>query len=241
MDSLRLLVVSDIHSNHAALRAVLEDAAPWDQSICAGDTVGYGPDPNECVGALRDNGFRCIMGNHDHQVITRDTSPLGGTPGNFRFNPRAASAIEINRGLLTPDSRAYLMGLPTSLRLKVDGVNLAVYHGSPRAPLSEYVMPEEAKMRAAQLIAESDCNLLVLGHTHKPYAIEHGDALLLNPGSVGQPRDGDPRACYAIVEIAEGRINPRIYRVKYEIERTQEKMRRLGLSESLAARLGLGR
>ena len=238
---MRLLVVSDIHSNHAALRAVLDDAAPWDRCICAGDAVGYGPDPNECIGALRDNGFRCIMGNHDHEVITVDTPPLEGAPGNFRFNPRAAVAIEINRGLLTPDSRAYLRGLPTSLRLKVDWVNIIAYHGSPQAPLSEYVMPDEAKMRAARLIAESDCDLLVLGHTHKPYAIEHGDALLLNPGSVGQPRDGDPRACYAIVDIEEGRIKPHIYRVTYDIERTREKMRRLGLPESLAARLGLGR
>jgi len=241
VDPFRLLVVSDIHSNHAALRAVLDDAAPWDLCICAGDTVGYGPDPNECTGALRDNGFRCIMGNHDHEVITGDTPPLEGAPEKFRFNPRAARAIEINRGLLTPDSRAYLEGLPTSLRLKVDGVSITAYHGSPRAPLSEYVMPEEAKVRAAQLIAESECNLLVLGHTHKPYIIEHGDALLLNPGSVGQPRDGDPRACYAIVEIAEGKMNPQIHRVKYDIERTQEKMKRRGLPESLATRLGLGR
>ena len=241
MDPLRLLVVSDIHSNHAALRAVLDDAALWDRCICAGDTVGYGPDPNECICALRGNGFRSIRGNHDHQVITGDISQLEGVPGNFRFNPRAARAIEINRGLLTPDSRAYLEGLPTSLRLKVDSLNIAVYHGSPRAPLSEYVMPEEAKVRAPQLIAESDCDLLVLGHTHKPYAIEHGDALLLNPGSIGQPRDGDPRASYAIVEIAEGKINPHIHRVKYDIERTQEKMKRLGLPEPLATRLGLGR
>ena len=241
MDPLRLLVVSDIHSNHAALRAVLDDAAPWDLCICAGDTVGYGPDPNECIGALQDNGFRCIRGNHDHEVITGDTFPLEGAPEKFRFNPRATRAIEINRGLLTPDSRAYLEGLSTSLRLKVDGINIAAYHGSPRAPLSEYVMPEEAKVRAPQLIAESDCTLLVLGHTHKPYIIEHGDALLLNPGSVGQPRDGDPRACYAIVEIAEGKMNPQIHRVKYDIERTQEKMKRRGLPESLATRLVLGR
>ena len=241
MDSLRLLVVSDIHSNHAALRAVLEDAAPWDQSICAGDTVGYGPDPNECIRALRDNGFRAIMGNHDHQVIIGDTSPREGAPGNFRFNPRATRAIEINRGLLTPDSRAYLKGLPTSLSLKIGSVNIAIYHGSPRAPLSEYIMPEEAKMRAAQLISESDCNLLVLGHTHKPYAVEHGDSLLLNPGSVGQPRDGDPRASYAIVEISEGKINPSIHRVKYDIKRTQEKMKRLGLPKTLATRLSIGR
>jgi putative phosphoesterase len=241
VDPLRLLIVSDIHSNHAALRAVLDDAAPWDRCICAGDTVGYGPDPNECIGALRDKSFRCIRGNHDHEVITGDASSPEGAPGNFRFNPRAARAIEINRGLLTPDSRAYLRGLPTSLRLRVDGVNIAVYHGSPRAPLSEYVMPEEAKMRAAQLIAESDCNLLVLGHTHKPYAVEHGDALLLNPGSVGQPRDGDPRASYAIVEIAEGKINPHIHRVKYDIMRTQDKMKRRGLPKTLATRLGRGR
>ena len=241
MDPFRLLVVSDIHSNHTALQAVLDDAAPWDRCICTGDTVGYGPAPNECIGALRDNGFRCIRGNHDHEVITGDASSPEGAPGNFRFNSQAARAIEINRGLLTPDSMAYLEGLPTSLRLRVDGVNIAVYHGSPRAPLSEYVMPEEAKMRAPQLIAESECTFLVLGHTHKPYTIEHGDALLLNSGSVGQPRDGDPRACYAIAEIAEEKISPHIHRVKYDIERTQEKMKRLGLPKTLAARLGLGR
>jgi putative phosphoesterase len=241
VDPLRLLVVSDIHSNHTALQGVLDDAAPWDQCICVGDIVGYGPDPNECIGALRDNVFKCILGNHDHEVITGDASPLEGAPGNFCFNPRAARAIDINRGLLTSTSRAYLEGLPTSLRIKIDSVNIAVYHGSPRAPLSEYIMPKEAKMRAAQLITESDCNLLVLGHIHKPYAIEHGDTLLLNPGSVGQPRDGDSRASYAIIEITRGRIKPQIHRVKYAIDRTQEKMKRLGLPESLATRLGLGR
>jgi predicted phosphodiesterase len=240
VDPLRLLVVSDIHSNHAALRAVLDDAAPWDHCICAGDIVGYGPDPNECIGALRDNGFGCVMGNHDHEVITGDASSQEGAPDKFRFNPRAASAIEINRRLLTHDSKAYLQGLPSSMRLNFDSVYLAAFHGSPRAPLMEYVMPEEAKMRAPQLIAESECNLLVLGHTHKPYAVEHGDALLLNPGSVGQPRDGDPRASYATVEITEGKLMPYIHRVKYDIERTQEKMRKLGLPEPLATRLGQG-
>ena len=172
---------------------------------------------------------------------SRETTSQEGAPGNFRFNPRAVSAIGINRGLLSPGSRAFLEGLPTSLRLKIDGVGLAAFHGSPRAPLSEYIMPEEAEARAAQLIPESDCDLLVLGHTHKSYAIKHGEAMLLNPGSVGQPRDGDPRASYAMVEIAEGEINPRIHRVEYDIGGTQEKMRRLGLPESLVARLGLGR
>lgn len=241
MDPFRLLVVSDIHSNHAALQAVLDDADPWDECVCAGDTVGYGPDPNECVGTVRENGFRCIVGNHDHEAITGDTSRLEGAPGEFRFNPRAARAIVINRDLLTPDSRAFLEALPSSLRLSIDGVNIAVYHGSPRAPLKEYVMPDEARLKAVQIIAEAGSDLLILGHTHKPYAIEHGDSLLLNPGSVGQPRDGDPRASYALVDIAGRKISSRIRRVEYDIERTQDRMRGLSLPESLATRLRVGR
>ena len=132
---MRLLVVSDIHSNHTALKAVLDDAAHWDQSICAGDTVGYGPSPNECIGALRENGFRCIKGNHDHAVTSGDNPPLEAAPGRFRFNTRAAGAIEVNRSLLTPDSRVYLKGLPTSLRLNVDGVNIGKRLGSEQLML----------------------------------------------------------------------------------------------------------
>jgi putative phosphoesterase len=240
VDPLRLLVVSDIHSNHAALQAVLADAAPWDECICAGDTVGYGPDPNECIGTARERGFRCIVGNHDHEIINGAGSKPEGAPEKFRFNPRAARAIEINRGLLTPDSRAFLEALPSSLRLKIASMNIAVYHGSPQSPLNEYVMPDEARLNAAQLIADAGSDLLILGHTHKPYAIKQGGSLLLNPGSVGQPRDGDPRASYALVDIAGGKILSRIHRVEYDIVRTQEKMRGLGLPESLAARLRAG-
>ena len=238
---MRLLVVSDIHSNHAALKAVLDDAPQWDQSICAGDTVGYCPSPTECIGILRDNGFRCIKGNHDHAVTIGDTSPLEETPGHFRFNPPAAGAIEVNRSIITPDSRAFLKGLPTSLRLNIDSVNIAVYPGSPWAPLSEYVHPEEAKKRALQMIRESECNILVLDHTHNPYTIEHENSLMLNPSSVGQSRDGDPRASYATVEIEKGRFKPCIHRVVYDIKETQEKMSRLGLPRSLSTRLLLGR
>ena len=238
---MRLLVVSDIHSNHTALKAVLDDALYWDQSLCAGDTVGYGPSPNECINALRDKGFKCIKGNHDHAATINDTSPQEETPGQFRFNSRAAGAIHINRAQLTPNSRTYLKKLPTSLRLNINSLKITAYHGSPRAPLSEYVHPEDAQKRVSQMIAESDCQILVLGHTHKPYAIEHEGDLLLNPGSVGQPRDGDPRASYAIVEIEEGKFKAGIHRVAYDIKETQEKMSRLGLPRSLSTRLLLGR
>jgi putative phosphoesterase len=222
------------------MKAVLADAAPWDECICAGDTVGYGPDPNECVGTVRENGFRCIVGNHDHEIINGAGLKPEGAPEKFRFNPRAARAIEINRGLLTPDSRAFLEALPSSLRLNIEGMDIAVYHGSPQSPLSEYVMPDEARLNAAQLIADAGSDLLILGHTHKPYAIEQGSSFILNPGSVGQPRDSDPRASYALVDIAGGKILSRIHRVEYNIVRTQEKMRGLGLPESLVTRLRVG-
>jgi putative phosphoesterase len=241
VDPLRLLVISDIHSNHAAIQAVLADAAPWDECICAGDTVGYGPEPNECIGTVRESGFRCIMGNHDHEAIYGAGSMPEGAPGKFRFNPRAARALEINRDLLTADSRVFLEALPSSLMLSIDGVNIAVYHGSPQSPLSEYVMPDEAKLNAAQLIADAGSNLLILGHTHRPYAINHGGSHLLNPGSVGQPRDGDSRASYALVDIAGGKISSHIHRVEYDIVRTQEKMKRLGLPGPLVTRLRVGR
>ena len=240
MDSLRLLVVSDIHSNHAALRAVLDDAAPWDVGICAGDTVGYGPDPNECVSAVRENGFECVMGNHDYEVQHGAGSLLQGASRRFRFNPHAARAVEINRELLAPGSMATLKTLPKSLRLEIQGADIAVYHGSPQAPLREYVMPDEAKRRAAQLIAEAGSRILILGHTHKPYTLKHRGALLLNPGSVGQPRDSDPRASYALVQLSDGEAKSIIRRVEYDIETTQTRMREKGLPEPLATRLRVG-
>jgi putative phosphoesterase len=120
-------------------------------------------------------------------------------------------------------------------------VNITVFHGSPRVPLSEYVHPEEAEKRTSQLIAESECQIIVPGHTHKPYTIEHGATLLLNPGSVGQPRDGDSRASYATVVLEEGRFKPYFHRVAYAIEAPQERMRRLSLPMSLSKRLQLGR
>ena len=230
--TLRLLVVSDIHSNLPALQRVLEDAGRFDAAVCAGDIVGYGPDPRECVKVAAELGFRCVSGNHDAAVVTGDTSG---------FNPYAAAAVAINRRLLDMESRAWLRGLPTELTLNVEGVKVVVLHGSPYDPLNEYVFPTEAELRVDEFLDLTGADLLILGHTHVPYVHGRSRHMMVNPGSVGQPRDGDPRASYMIIDLRNGVAAVVHRRVEYDVEEVASRMRRLGLPEMLAVRLFHGR
>ncbi|MFQ6054075.1 MAG: metallophosphoesterase family protein [Candidatus Bathyarchaeia archaeon] len=225
---MRLLVVSDIHSNLTALRRVLEDAGRFDDAVCAGDIVGYGPGPGECVETAAELGFRCVAGNHDAAVVTGDTSG---------FNPYAAAAVAINECLLDGESRAWLRGLPTGLTMNVEGLRVVVVHGSPRDPLNEYIFPAEARPRAAEFLDLTGADLLILGHTHVPYVHGGDRRLLVNPGSVGQPRDGDPRASYMIIDLEGGAATVDHRRVEYDVEEVATRMRRRGLPEMLAVRL----
>lgn len=228
MGSLRLLVVSDIHSNLHALRRVLEDAGGFDVAICAGDIVGYGPDPRECVMTAAELGFMCVAGNHDAAVVTGNTSG---------FNPYAADAVSINGRLLDGESRAWLRDLPTEINIVFEGVKVAVFHGSPRDPLNAYVFPAEAKQRAAEFLDLTGADLLILGHTHVPFVHRYHRRMMVNPGSVGQPRDGDPRSSYLVIDLVEGIAAVAHRRVKYDMEAVAERMGRLGLPDALAARL----
>jgi len=229
---LRLLAVSDIHSNLPALQRVLEDAGRFDAAICAGDIVGYGPDPAECVETAAGQGFRCVAGNHDAAAVTGDTS---------RFNPYAAEAIAINRRLLDGDGMAWLSRLPTCLTVTIEGVKIAVFHGSPHEPLNEYVFPTEAAFRAAEFLDLTGADLLILGHTHVPYVYGSGPRMVVNPGSVGQPRDGNPLASYMMIDLKDGEVTVDHRRVEYDVGEVASRMRRLGLPEMLAVRLFHGR
>ena len=224
-----LLVVSDIHSNLAALEAVLDDAGRWDAAISAGDTVGYGPNPEECVDGLYFKGFRCVAGNHDYAVATVETD---------WFNEDAQDAIRINRGQLSSGSLRWLEKLPTGLRLELDGFKISVYHGSPTEPLTSYIYPEYAEANAERFLKQTDADILILGHTHVPYKIKKNGNLMLNPGSVGQPRDGDPRASYLLLETDPLRAIHR--RVEYNIDATAEAIDAAGLPHRFATRLYRG-
>ncbi|UCH58041.1 MAG: metallophosphoesterase family protein [Candidatus Bathyarchaeota archaeon] len=232
VDPVRLLAVSDIHGNLAALESVLRDAGDFDAVVCVGDVVGYGPRPGECIGALSGLGFSCVLGNHDQAVISADTSGM---------NPYAAAAIDIHRRLLNTGHTTWLQKLRKSLSMDEGGVRIAVFHGSPDHPTTEYVYPSEAQVRAGPFFEATRADLLLLGHTHVPYIHRYGGRVLLNPGSVGQPRDGIPHASYMLIDLENGCVEVSHRRAPYDIEKTVEQMRLLSLPEPLAYRLFLGR
>jgi len=226
---MRLLILSDVHSNLAALEAVLQDAGRWDVAISAGDVVGYGPNPEECVAKLMFKGFRCAKGNHDMAVYDGDSS---------WFNDDAQDAIKINRGQLSPGSMRWLGSQPTELRFMLAGLDIAVYHGSPTEPLTSYIYPQDAKERADSLLKHTGANVIILGHTHIPYTVKRKDKLIINPGSVGQPRDGDPRASYLVLETDQ--LTAELRRIEYSIDATAEAIDAAGLPHIFATRLYRG-
>ncbi len=243
---MRYLIISDVHGNLAALEAVLAAAGACDAVWCLGDVVGYGPQPNECVERVRGlPGLRCVAGNHDWGALGRlDLS---------EFNPEARRAAEWTGAQLTASNRAWLEGLPE--RIVEDGFTLV--HGSPRHPIWEYVLSPYV---ARENLAYFDTPTCLVGHSHIPVIFrqdgppssspttlvpEPGETFhygepraIVNPGSVGQPRDGDPRACFVVLDMAAGTLE--YHRVAYPIGETQERMREAHLPERLALRLAYG-
>jgi diadenosine tetraphosphatase ApaH/serine/threonine PP2A family protein phosphatase len=241
-----ILVLSDIHGNLAALQAVLAAAGSIDAIWNIGDTVGYGPHPGECIDLLVERGARpSLVGNHDLACL--------GSVDLAEFNPTARAAVAWTAARLAPHHLAYLTGLPSMT--VADGFTLA--HASPRAPVWEYVL--DARVATANF-AHFETAVCLIGHTHvalsatlRPGAeaaevrrLEDGETLdldgprlLVNPGSVGQPRDRDPRAAFALIDTERQTLTAR--RVAYDIAATQRDMARAGLPTILADRLALGR
>jgi diadenosine tetraphosphatase ApaH/serine/threonine PP2A family protein phosphatase len=242
----RVAVITDVHANLYALETVLAeiDRDPPDEIWCLGDTVGYGPRPNECCELVRERCALILVGNHDLLAIG------AAGVGVEDFNPEAAAASLWTSGELTADSREFLSSLaPQAAR---DGVQL--FHGSPRDPVWDYVLTEHA---AAESLELTDAPLVLVGHSHVATAVHlDGGTLegglapsefeadlgtgrwLLNPGSVGQPRDGDPRAAHLRLDLESGAA--RFERITYPVARTQAEIRERGLPDSLAERLAHG-
>lgn len=241
---MRFLVISDIHANLAAFEAVLSNAeGEWDKIWCLGDVIGYGPDPNECVALLREQEHLSLSGNHDWAVL--------GRLDQDTFNEDAQVAINWTRRVLTEENQQYLEELP-SLTVE-EPFTLA--HASPRQPVWEYILES---VTAAANFDHFETPYCLVGHTHAPVIYEQsgrGSAeaiapvyadpfslndvrLIVNPGSVGQPRDYDPRAAYAILDSDSLTVEHR--RVAYPVERTQSRMSQFGLPYRLIARLEFG-
>ena len=229
---MKLVVLSDIHANMAALERVLADLPSHDEFYFLGDLVGYGPEPNEVIEALRTRKPTVALGgNHDQAVVTGDWSG---------FVDYAVKAIQWTRAQLSASNLTYLQTLSPYARRKVQNVDIALFHGSPRDPLNEYIFPGTPSPLLRELLALSNARLLLQGHTHVPMSFRNDRAFLLNPGSVGQPRDGDPRACYMILDVEGEKITHKIRRVQYDVDKTARAILENGLPSFLAERLSLG-
>ncbi len=240
------LIVADIHSNLEAFQAVVADAEEnggFDEIWCLGDTVGYGPDPARCIELLRSYPLSCVAGNHDWAAVSKIST--------IDFNPVAAAACQWTSSQLSAEQADFLRYLPDV----VLNCEFTLVHGSLREPMWEYLIHPEAAMATFQLLKTRFC---VLGHSHIPFICrEQGDQcvfvpfpegeplplgeerLIINPGGVGQPRDGDPRPSYVLYDSVRGTIERS--RVTYDIRATQEKMSLAGLPPPLIARLDYGR
>jgi diadenosine tetraphosphatase ApaH/serine/threonine PP2A family protein phosphatase len=239
----RVAVLSDVHSNLRALEAVLAeiDAGGFDEIWFLGDLVGYGPKPNECAALLQERAAICLAGNHDLVVL--------GKIEIDAFAGEAAAAARWTQTVLDDTARGFL----DTLQPQAVAPGVELFHGSPRDPVWDYVLSDESATNALLL---TEAPLVFVGHSHIALEISNGSELrgepapagtrlelgrlrrLLNPGSVGQPRDGDPRAAWLEIDFAAARATFR--RTDYPVERTQAEMREVGLPEALALRLAYG-
>ena len=241
---MRVLVISDIHANITALEAVLDAALPYDTVWCLGDLVGYGPDPNECVELVRSlPDLLCLIGNHDQAAL--DMIPLS------RFNRDAGEVAAWTQQTLTEENKDYLRSLASKISL--DQFTLA--HGSPNQPVCEYILDTHSADRS---FAAFNTDYCLVGHSHLPLifyrppesnftvkkyvdwnqAMDLLPKMILNPGSVGQPRDRDPRPSFAILDIEANTWEMK--RTDYDIHEVQQRILDAGLPERQALRLAAG-
>ncbi|ESP87916.1 metallophosphoesterase family protein [Candidatus Halobonum tyrrellensis] len=248
---MKLGVISDVHGNRVALDAVFDDMPDVDGVVCAGDVVGYNPWPADCVRAVRERSIPTVMGNHDRAVASGSA---------FRFNAMARAGVEHARAELDDGALDWLSGLPD--RRRVAGGRVATVHGHPDDP-DRYTYPEEFGARMLDSAAAFDydadadpfepagarradgdpesVDLLVVGHTHVQGHETYDEGAVVNPGSVGQPRDGDPRAAYAVVDFDGDGPAVDERRVEYDVDAVADAVEAAGLPGRLAERLYEGR
>lgn len=220
---MRILLLADIHANWPALQAIQE---PFDVCLSLGDLVDYGLEPGPCIDWVRQRATHAIRGNHDHGVAQQVR--VNGRNG---FKYLTGVTRQLTQERITPHDRRYLGAMPVSKRLTLDNTKFLLVHATPRDPLDEYAIADVDFW--SRRLGDIDAQVICVGHTHHPYVLEVGDKLVVNPGSVGQPRDGDPRASYAIIENQRVELK----RIEYPVEDTVRTVLESNLPEPAKASL----
>lgn len=237
---MRMAIISDIHGNQLALDAVLADlrARPVDVVYCLGDLVGYAAHPNEVTVRIQAEGIPTIMGNYDDGVgFDRDecgcayTNPVDKALGD--------QSLAWTKATVTAENKAFLRTLATEIRLEVDGTRVLLVHGSPRR-INEYLFEDRPLSSFQRLAASSDADIIVFGHTHKPYTKLVDAVRFVNAGSVGKPKDGDWRACYIVLDQSDAANPVEFVRVAYDVASEAAAIRASDLPDKFAVDIETG-
>jgi putative phosphoesterase len=235
----RVAVITDIHANLAALQAALRriDELEVDGLYCGGDLVGYGPHPNEVCALIAEREIPTIYGNYDH-AIARDLEDCGCAYVTSRERELGQRSVDWTLAHTDRTAKHFMRALPFDLRFTVGDTPVHLVHGSPRK-VNEYLFEDKPARLYERLAAAEDAAVLVFGHTHKPWIRAYGGVLFVNCGSVGKPKDGDPRAAFAVLEGSAEGVRARVERVEYDAAAVAREVAAAGLPVEFADRLVL--
>jgi putative phosphoesterase len=236
---MRVAIISDIHANIAALEAVLDDLKSQnvETTYCLGDLVGYAPFPNEVIDRIQRDAIPTIMGNYDDGVGF-DRDECGCAYRDPEEQRLGDLSLQWTKKTVTTERKAFLQSLQPEIRFEADDKRFRLVHGSPRR-MNEYLFEDRPLSSFQRLAATSETDVLVFGHTHKPYTKRVERVLFINAGSVGRPKDGDPRACYIVLDTT-GEVDVEFRRVPYDIQTAASAIRRSDLPDKFATDLEMG-
>lgn len=236
MTNMRLAVFSDIHANILALNEALEDIEKQgcDRVYCLGDLVGYGPRPNEAIETMRRLGVPTVMGNYDDGV-GYERGDCGCAYVTEEEKQNGEKSIKWTTEQVWPDNKKYLRSLHEKIEFEADGFKVLLVHGSPRR-INEYLYEDRGERSITRMLDSIDADVLVCGHTHKPYHRVVNGVNIINDGSVGKPKDGDNRACYTVIDL-DKTVSVEFKRVAYSITAVAEEIIKQGLPRAFAEAL----
>ena len=225
---MRLAVISDVHSNIYALEEVLKDidSRNIDRVVCAGDLVGYNPFPNQVIDKIKDEEIETVQGNYD-DAIGFSRIVCGCDYTTEKSKKIGLNSIQFSGEKTTEDNKEFLQKLPQELKLELKEYTALMVHGSPRR-LNEYLYADSEEVK--EVVEELEEDILICGHTHKPYHQVINSKHVINVGSIGKPKHGNPNAIYTIIEVKEGKVKTEFIEVPYPVEKVTSKIKETNLA-----------